>query len=111
MIKEIKSNFISGSDIQHVISQTKGIVIILFVTDGNAYSMLMESSLKNLPIEVKNQINWYQINQDQNKGSVELYNIRSIPSLLIFKEKQLVDVITGIISEEELTERIEQKLK
>jgi thioredoxin-like negative regulator of GroEL len=111
MIEETKNHFISDSDIKHVISDTERLVIILFVTDGNAYSILMESGLRNLPVEIKKQIHWYLINQDQNKASFELYNIRSIPSLLIFKKKQLIDVITGVISEEELIDKIEQKLK
>jgi hypothetical protein len=50
MIEEIKNHFISDSDIKHVISDTERLVIILFVTDGNAYSILMESGLRNLKI-------------------------------------------------------------
>jgi hypothetical protein len=90
MIKETKSHFISDSDIQRVISRTEGLVIIIFVADGNAYSILMESSLRNLPVKFKNQVYWCLVNQDQNKASVEFYNIRSIPSLLIFKKNSLL---------------------
>ena len=50
MIEETKNHFISDSDIKHVISDTERLVIILFVTDGNAYSILMESGLRNLKI-------------------------------------------------------------
>lgn len=111
MNAENTDHFISDSDIKNVISGTKRLVIILLVREGNAYSILMESILRNLPIEIKHQINWYNINQDQNKASSQLYNVRSIPSLLFFKNKQLVDLITGIISEEELIDKIEQKLR
>ena len=49
-----------------------------------------------------------KINIDDNDEIVEKYNIMSIPTILFFKDGQVVDKSVGITSIEKLTEKIEK---
>jgi thioredoxin len=48
-----------------------------------------------------------KVNVDDNQNLSSKYNIRAIPSLLLFKNGQLRDQVTGVTSKKDLLSRIE----
>ncbi|MDQ3198024.1 MAG: thioredoxin [Verrucomicrobiota bacterium] len=48
-----------------------------------------------------------KVNVDQNQSLSARYNIRAIPTLLLFKDGQLRDQITGMTSKKDLLNRLE----
>ncbi|MEO5718949.1 MAG: thioredoxin [Chthoniobacterales bacterium] len=48
-----------------------------------------------------------KVNVDDNQSLSARYNIRAIPTLLLFKDGQLRDQITGMTSKKDLLSRIE----
>jgi thioredoxin 1 len=48
-----------------------------------------------------------KVNVDDNQSLSFKYNIRAIPSLLLFKNGQLRDQVTGVTSKKDLLNRIE----
>jgi thioredoxin 1 len=48
-----------------------------------------------------------KVNVDDNQSLSSKYNIRAIPSLLLFKNGQLRDQVTGVTSKKDLLNRIE----
>lgn len=49
-----------------------------------------------------------KLNVDNNPDIAEKYNVMSIPTLLFFKNGQLVNTSVGMISKDSLQEKIEQ---
>jgi len=100
---------------------------IVILSDGNFESEVMKSSLpvvvdfwapwcnpcKNLaPVldqiadEKKGQVKIGKVNVDDNPGLASRYGIRSIPTLLFFKNGQLKDQSVGLVSKKDLEARI-----
>lgn len=98
------------TELQTVILQEKQLVIILLVAEGNAYSFLMGSNLKSLSAEIEKPISWFLVDYDLNKDFVNTYNLSKIPTVLFFKDGQLVNLITGLISKTELSTKIIQAI-
>jgi len=48
-----------------------------------------------------------KVNVDENQSLSSKYNIRAIPALLFFKNGQLRDQVTGVMSKKDLLNRIE----
>ena len=48
-----------------------------------------------------------KVNVDENQSLSLKYNIRAIPALLLFKNGQLRDQVTGVTSKKDLLNRIE----
>ena len=48
-----------------------------------------------------------KVNVDENQSLSARYNIRAIPTLLIFKDGQVRDQVTGMTSKKNLLDRIE----
>lgn len=53
-------------------------------------------------------VKFVKINVDENPKMAEKYNVMSIPTLIIFKDKKEADRSTGLQSKESLKEKINQ---
>jgi thioredoxin 1 len=51
-----------------------------------------------------------KLNVDENPTVAERFQIRGIPTLLIFKNGQLADTVIGLVSKEDLAGKIEKQL-
>ena len=52
-----------------------------------------------------------KLNVDDNMGTSSKYNIRGIPTLLLFKDGQIKDQVTGSTSRDNITRLIEAQLQ
>jgi thioredoxin 1 len=64
--------------------------------------------IEELAIEMKGKIVFGRLNVDENQATSIKYNIMSIPSLLVFKNGKLVDVIIGAMPKQILKPKIER---
>lgn len=51
-----------------------------------------------------------KLNVDENVNSAGRYNIRGIPTLLVFKNGQVVEQIVGAVPKEQITKALERHL-
>ncbi len=51
-----------------------------------------------------------KVNVDENPGVSATYGVRSIPTLLIFKNGELVDKQVGVVPKSELVKKIEAQM-
>lgn len=56
------------------------------------------------------QIKVVKVNTDENPGVASQYGIRSIPTLMIFKEGQRVDMVVGAVPKTTLANTLEKHL-
>mgnify|MGYP003591094553 FL=1 len=100
------------------------------VTDGTFESSVLKSSLPvlvdfwapwcgpcraigpvidELATEFEGKISIFKMNVDENPGTPGRYNIRAIPTLILFKNGQVVEQVTGAVSKSNLKDLIVQK--
>ena len=100
------------------------------VTDGTFESSVLKSSLPvlvdfwapwcgpcralgpvidELAIEYEGKIAIFKMNVDENPATPGRYGIRAIPTLILFKDGQVVEQVTGAVSKNNLKDLIAQK--
>ena len=65
--------------------------------------------IDELAIEFEGKISIVKMNVDENPGTPGRFNIRAIPTLILFKNGQVVEQVTGAVSKSSLKDLIVQK--
>ena len=100
------------------------------VTDGTFESSVLKSSLPvlvdfwapwcgpcraigpvidELAIEFEGKVSIVKMNVDENPATPGRYGIRAIPTLILFKDGQVLEQVTGAVSKSNLKDLIVQK--
>ena len=66
--------------------------------------------LEELSSELENKIQIAKVNLDENQDLAAKFSIRSIPTLLLFKNGELIDTKVGLSPKNDLSEWIENKI-
>ena len=77
-------------------------VIVDFWAEWCGPCKMLTPILEELLDEMKNEINVVKVNLDENQDLAMKYSIRSIPTLLLFKEGNLVDTKVGLLPKSEI---------
>ena len=86
-------------------------VLLFFETQWSGSCHLMDPILKRLAMEFEGRIRIGKIDADKNKKSIRIFGIYELPTILFFKNGQIIDHINGIISKNEMVARIQRNLE
>ena len=84
-------------------------VIVDFWAEWCGPCKMLTPILEELSNEMKNEINVVKVNLDENQDLAMKYSIRSIPTLLLFKEGNLVDTKVGLLPKSEIVSWFKSK--
>jgi thioredoxin 1 len=87
------------------IQVSNGITVVDFWAPWCGPCQMMVPVFEDLSNEFKDKINFAKVNVDENRNLSMQYNIQGIPTLLIFKEGELIDQITGFSDKSKLREK------
>ena len=98
---------VSGSDISFRKElETSTPVLVDFWAEWCAPCRMTAPVLEDLARDKAGQIKVLKINVDQNPTTAGQYNVRSIPTLMLFKNGRLVETLVGAMSKDVLLERL-----
>ena len=67
-------------------------------------------SVEEIASEYQGKIKVGKVDVDQNRGTAAAYGIRSIPTLLIFKNGKVVDSLIGAVPKNSILELIQKQI-
>ena len=82
--------------------------LVGFNTDWSGNSYIMDTILGKLKAVYGKNMAFFQINLELSERTSMDYNINKVPTILLFRNGDLIDRINGIISEAELESRIHE---
>ena len=85
-------------------------VIVDFWAEWCGPCKMLTPILEELSNEMKNEINVVKVNLDENQDLAMKYSIRSIPTLLLFKEGNLIDTKVGLLPKSEIVTWFKSKI-
>ena len=85
-------------------------VIVDFWAEWCGPCKMLTPILEELSNEMKNEINIVKVNLDENQDLAMKYSIRSIPTLLLFKEGNLIDTKVGLLPKNEIVTWFKSKI-
>lgn len=101
---------ISEQDFQNTVLDNKQPVVLDFWAAWCGPCRMLEPTVEELAQEYEGKALIGKVNVDENPQIAMEYGIRSIPTLLFFKDGKLVDRAVGVLTKAQLTQRIEDLL-
>lgn len=85
---------------------SRGIVVVDCYADWCGPCRMMNPVIDALSEEYNGKIVFGKLNVDENRKISAKYSIMSIPTLIIFKDKTLMETVVGAVSKEQLKEKL-----
>ncbi len=105
------NNILNNINFQKEVLENRDPVIVEFGAEWCGSSHIISPIINGLLSEFKKKMKLYKVDIDNNKDLSEKYSIQVIPTLLFFKNGQVVDHITGAFPKKVLAEKINKLLK
>ena len=98
------------NDFENEVIKSNLPVIVDFWAEWCGPCKMLTPILEELSNEMKNEINIVKVNLDENQDLAMKYSIRSIPTLLLFKEGNLIDTKVGLLPKNEIVTWFKSKI-
>ena len=90
---------------QKEVMQHKGVVVVDFYTTWCHPCKILAPTLESLSEEMK-QVKFAKINAETHADLAAKYDIRSVPTLIMFNQGKIVDTMMGVQPKEALKKKI-----
>ena len=85
-------------------------VLVDFYADWCGPCKMMAPLVEELAAEYTGRVKVGKLNVDDNTQSAAKFRVMSIPTIVILKNGEVLDTIVGVVSKEELVEKVEKAL-
>lgn len=110
MTFEAKARFVDTEEFKQLLSKNK-LVVAQYTASWCAPCRLVIPLIDKLAVEYGDRVKILKIDVDRNPNLVKKYNVRSIPAVLIFCDRQAVESVLGIKPYETYSNVLETQLR
>ena len=101
---------LSLDNFDNEISSSNIPVLVDFWAEWCGPCKMLGPILEEISKDLKDKIQIVKVNLDENQDLAMKYSIRSIPTLLLFKDGQLIDTKIGLLPKSDLVEWLGSKI-
>lgn len=102
--------YLTDDNFDEQISKVRGPVLVDFWADWCVPCQKIAPSLEQIAQEMAGRATVAKVNIDENGDVVNRFGIRSIPTLMVFKDGRVVDQMIGNLPKEDIRRLVEKHL-
>jgi thioredoxin 1 len=97
---------INESEFEDIVSKTEVPVIVDFWAPWCGPCRTIAPILEQIASEMGDQVKVTKVNVDENQSLAQKFNVRAIPTILLFKGGELKEQVVGLIQKEALKQKV-----
>lgn len=101
---------VTDNDFKKEILEGKGLVLVDFWAAWCTPCVVLSPLIDEIAKELEGKIKVYKLNVDQNPNTSMQYQVMSIPTIMFFKDGELVDQMVGLQPKQNYIETINKYL-
>ena len=101
---------VTDNDFQKEVLDYKGLVLVDFWAPWCGPCRMMSPTVEEIAEEKKDVVKVLQMNVDEESATAEKYQIMGIPTLMLFKDGEVVETMVGLQTKESLIEAVEKHI-
>jgi thioredoxin 1 len=101
---------VGDSNFKAEVEDAKGLSIVDFWAEWCGPCKMIAPILHEMAGEYAGKVRFCKLDVDSNRNTALRFNIRSIPTLLFFKDGKVVEMVIGVKSKKELSGFVEKHL-
>ena len=101
---------INDSDFSDNVANSKGLTVVDFYAPWCGPCRKLADIIAQVAEEYAGRINVFKLNTDENIETAKLYSVSSLPTILIFKDGESVERISGLTPKSTIINNIEKHI-
>ena len=89
----------------------QGLVLVDFFAEWCMPCMMMAPIIDEMSEKFRGKIKFGKVNVDENQEIAQRFNVRSIPTFVLFNDGEILEQFTGAVPEDELDNKLRSFLK
>ncbi len=103
-----KTIAVSDADFEQEVEKHEGLAVVDFWATWCGPCRMIAPILDQLSVEYEGQVKVTKLDVDSNVRTASRFNVRSIPTILFFKDGKLVDQVVGAVPKPALEAKFKQ---
>ena len=102
---------VTDADFDQEIGQHEGVALVDFWAAWCGPCQIVAPVIEQIATEYEGRVKVGKLDVDTNQQTATRFNVRSIPSILLFKNGKHVETVVGAVPKAYLVEKLEQQLE
>jgi len=102
--------YITGKELKKELAENLNLLLVNFKTEWNGACQILAPVYEDLANAYKDAAKFFTIDAEKNKTALHEYGVMEIPTILFFKNGELIDHVTGLASKRIIISKIENAL-
>ena len=101
---------VTDENFEREVGEAKGLVLVDFWASWCGPCRMIAPAVEQLAREYEGRVKVGKLDVDANPATAARFNVRSLPSLLLFRDGERIDTIVGAAPKSALEQRLQQHL-
>ncbi|MFK7937186.1 MAG: thioredoxin family protein [Saprospiraceae bacterium] len=95
----------------HLIEDSSKPMFVLFSSEWQSSIDLISHALEKLAQQYESTFKFIEIDIEKNASVIDIFNIQKVPTFIIFKDGEIIDYFSGILSRKKLEKKLINSLQ
>jgi thioredoxin 1 len=97
---------VNGENFKEMVSDSRGVVLLDFFANWCSHCQKLLPLLDEVATDLEGKARILKVNVDENRDLAQKFQIKGLPTMVLFKDGNEIDRLIGYMPKEKITEKL-----